>query len=698
MKRDIYRPLHICHAFGFDYNDSNTYEEKRKIIRTRIEELKAKGFGGIVTNVRNEHYMKDSDEWLLMREKVEICKELGLRMWLYDEDCYPSGAAGTQTLEKNPDFEARAVAMQVNIAAPGESLEINLPHGHEKLVAAVSYIIQGERPTDEELQHPYCRYNTLPIKLKNDMDSNLLILCFFQKRMYEGSHAQNNVAYNRRYIDVSNKDAVAAFIDNTYRRYTDTLKDSYAKYIGDENENSVIEAVFTDEPSYMGVYINRGIKCRQMIDAPDESIKLYPVVNWGRDVADRFASEYGYRLEEYLTALFYGHSACFCQVRHDYYKIMSDLLEQSFFAQLSDYCSAVGLNFSGHILLEDKIRYHVMFEGNFFHLLRHMHVPGIDMLWSTPQTVWNNAFTPLLVRSIADIYNRPHVMDEVSAHQHGGNVTTEQIYISLMLQFAFGVDIFTSYYKDNDETGEKKAVWDAVARVGEAMDGKRQSDTLLLYPIETMMRHRKPNQMPLENDYGYSDFRETEDDSVEILEACSSAMEKAQFAMLNAQKPFTYIDVAAAKMQPATKWKYFIIGACDVTADLAITAKQLSEGGCRIIWYCPKGSDILSEEVNKLPASTAVAATEVELIALIRPQGPALTANDGNTDGIAFAETECCAVLVNRDANDRQLCWRGQLKSICDAKTGKEIPTAKSGSGTDFIIPGTSALLLSKLG
>jgi hypothetical protein len=96
---------------------------------------------------------------------------------------------------------------------------------------------------------------------------------------------------------------------------------------------------------------------------------------------------------------------------------MSDLYEQAYFAQLSDYCAQVGLNFSGHILLEDDLPLHVMFEGNFFSLLRHMHTPGIDMLWSTPEKLWQYAFTPLLVRSIADVYGRGHVMDEVATRQ-----------------------------------------------------------------------------------------------------------------------------------------------------------------------------------------------------------------------------------------------------------------------------------------
>ncbi len=696
MQREIYRPLRITHA-AFGYDNSSTYEEKCACIRARIEELKAKGYGGIVTNIRYDEYPENPDEWKLMQEKVRVCKELGLRMWLYDEDAYPSGAAGTRTLEADMDYEARACAMERHILAPGESVALCIPHGHEKLLASVCYAMAGEQPTDEELSAPCARCNVLPAVYTNDTDKNMLVLAFFQKRLYEGTHAQNNVAYRRRYIDVSNRDALREFIRNTYERYTEVIGDSYAAFIGDEREDAVVEAIFTDEPSYQGVYINKGIACRAVVHEPDDTIPLYPIVNWGRDVANRFASVYGYRLEDELTALFLGHGERFCRIRRDYYQLMSDLYEQAYFAQLSDYCASVGLNFSGHILLEDELPLHVMFEGNFFRLLRHMHTPGIDMLWSTPDKLWEFAFTPLLVRSISEMYGRGHVMDEVSAHSHGQNVPSPKaMYGALMLQLAFGADIFTSYYPDNTAVEEKHVIWDAITRAGEAMNGARVSDTLLLYPIETMMRHRKPYQHGIENDRGFGGFHELEDTSALAIDACNKAMLGAQYAMLNAQKPFTYTDVGTIADRCPCGWKNFVISACDVTDELALTAQKLADAGCRIVWYCPEDSAFLAGNVSRLPASTIVAATPEALLAAIRPEGARLTADTDSTEGIAFAETERCALLVNRDETDRALCWKADVTAIVDAATGEAVPCVRKENGVHFTLGDTAALLLYK--
>ena len=52
------------------------------------------GLGGIVCNVAFGEYMQSDKHWNTLIAGVEACKELGLVVWLYDEDGYPSGAAG----------------------------------------------------------------------------------------------------------------------------------------------------------------------------------------------------------------------------------------------------------------------------------------------------------------------------------------------------------------------------------------------------------------------------------------------------------------------------------------------------------------------------------------------------------------------------------------------------------------------------
>ena len=123
----------------------------------------------------------------------------------------------------------------------------------------------------------------------------------------------------------------------------------------------------------MSCYINEGLNPPTVHDPYDDLMPLYPVLSWGRNVENQFTSRYGYDLREELAALFFGSGKHAERVRFDFWRLMSDLYEQSFFAQISDWCARHNVDFSGHILLEDNIRYHTVFEGNYFRLLRHMH-------------------------------------------------------------------------------------------------------------------------------------------------------------------------------------------------------------------------------------------------------------------------------------------------------------------------------------
>ena len=71
--------------------------------------LKELGLGGIVCNVDFKDYMVSQAHWETLIQAVEACRQAGLVVWLYDEDGYPSGAAGVLVLKHNRDFEARAL-------------------------------------------------------------------------------------------------------------------------------------------------------------------------------------------------------------------------------------------------------------------------------------------------------------------------------------------------------------------------------------------------------------------------------------------------------------------------------------------------------------------------------------------------------------------------------------------------------------
>lgn len=222
----------------------------------------------------------------------------------------------------------------------------------------------------------------------------------------------------------------------------------------------------------MGAYINLELYPPVIRDPYDPSVPLLPTVNWGADLPNRFQSRCGYPLLSRAAYLFCGHTPLARQTRMDFYGTLSALYEEAFFAQLADTCGRYGAPFSGHVLLEDDIRYHPVFEGNYFSLLRHMHIPGIDMLHGVPEKIREDAFTPKLVSSIAHTYGRPHVMSEISAHNQGGKVTPEQLLGTMYTQYALGVDVFHSYFSEHQLAPDRyQAYHNAVGRIDALLGG-----------------------------------------------------------------------------------------------------------------------------------------------------------------------------------------------------------------------------------
>ena len=571
-------PLKITHGLCSPIYES--FEENCEKITKTLTELADMGFGGVVTNVNwGVDYTENDRDWALFRFALDEIDRLGLRAWIYDENGYPSGGAGALTLRADPDYECRAIAKITLPLEAGKSVSIDLPGGHDAFLYAAAYPLDAcgdpipSSPCDERV----CDGSESTLTFTNNTKQDMKVCAFAEKHLYEGSHALHNTFSARRYIDVMNTDAVGEFISNTYKKYTENAKKHYV------DGTDLVEAFFTDEPSLMGCYLNPGLFPPRTDDPYDESkVPLYPMVNYGRDVENTFEAISGMNFRKNLVYLFYGKGELAKKARYYFHKTTSDLFERSFYAQISNYCAKNGTRFSGHALLEDDIRHHVIFEGNFFAFLRHMHVPGIDMLHSLPELVRRDMFTPKLISSIAHAYDRRHVMSEVSAHAQGGKVSGDQMYASLALQYAFGVDIFTSYYSTSFIEKELYAKYNrAIGSFGELMDGEHRADVLLYYPIETfMMNHRSPDD---KNSYG--NFTPEEN-------ACKAGLYSIMYELCDAQVDFDFADLDVVKGlevkggrllgKSGATYKYLVLPPMELTDEMAGVFAALEKKGVKI--------------------------------------------------------------------------------------------------------------------
>jgi len=476
-----YRPLRIIHS---------------NLDTVLIAKLKQLGYGGMVTNVSFENYLRSEKNWKKLQENISFAIEQGLRIWLYDEKGYPSGTAGGLVLAEHPELEAQGLAVIDRDAKAPENVIIDHPEGHGRVVLTRAYRKQGAEPDFTDYidlggyldEKGNLRWNA-PL-------GNWKVYYFVQKPFYEGTHAAYNWTEKRRYINLFEKQAAETYIRLTHHEYF--------KYLG-QYFGKGIEAFFTDEPALPGTYFTgyNPPKPPPVLDVPDPDFHLFPTLNWGNSFLMDFKNRRGYDLLPFLPYLVAGKNEKAQMVRRDYYHTVAELVAENFFEPIENFCNETGVASSGHLLLEENLYIHPVFEGDILSMYKHMQYPGIDLLTAFPQNAKNWGVTVAkFASSVAGFYNKKHVMSEISNafdYDHRSLIKQEAgingRMASVGVQFAYGVDHFNSYYVHNQMTDtENRQLTDYIARVGYLLgQGKRVPKVALFYPIESIWENTFPS-------------------------------------------------------------------------------------------------------------------------------------------------------------------------------------------------------------
>jgi hypothetical protein len=303
-----------------------------------------------------------SSEWF---ECVSACiakaRELGMKAYLYDEDRWPSGAAGGAVTRDKPDFRMHVL----QACRPGRQVE-----GSEPL--ATFAVKTG---TDDRL------ISARPVAAGAGGDDEM----FFSVGTFSPSGWHNDGTY----VDTMNGDAVDEFIALTHQAYADR----YGKDFG-----GLIPAIFTDEPNYYHPYHNGVGGEERNLFAP-----------WTPELPREFIKRRGYDLRDHLPEVFFAPAGGFSKARHDYHQTMAELFVEAFTARIGRWCDKYGLALTGHLLGEGGLRQQIGVVGSCMPHYVHMQWPGIDIL--TDQA--DELLTAKQCSSVAAQFGKRRVLSEL---------------------------------------------------------------------------------------------------------------------------------------------------------------------------------------------------------------------------------------------------------------------------------------------
>lgn len=277
----------------WDWNEQISKEG----IDFQMKEFKKAGIGGVFVHPRPgllTEYL--SDDWFHMFDyAVQKGKELGLQVWIYDENSYPSGFAGGHVPAQMPDSYKHGAGLSMEIqqelhVIPSDTIEVILKKSETGFINITSSFDQeqGQKGTY------YIFKKTYPVKY-----------------WFLGGFS---------YVDLLYKGVTEKFIEITMTK-------GYERNLADFGK--AVQGIFTDEPN-LGTAGSKGM-----------------LVRWTPDLWDAFQQRWGYDLRVNLPSLI-DETGDWKKIRYHYYKITLELLLDRWVKPWRKYCDDNNLKWTGH--------------------------------------------------------------------------------------------------------------------------------------------------------------------------------------------------------------------------------------------------------------------------------------------------------------------------------------------------------------
>ncbi|MCJ7544739.1 MAG: hypothetical protein MUP47_09300 [Phycisphaerae bacterium] len=303
-------------------------------LRRQVRLMHRMGMGGFFMHSRVglvTPYL--SEEWMdCVAACVDEAEKLDMKAWLYDEDRWPSGAAGG-LVTKNPAYRERELEMLTFDRAA----DFRWRRGYLAAFVAtlapprasgVRRLKRGERPG------PIARGQKV---------------LAFRVTLKPRSSWYNGYTY----IDAMNPAAVREFLRVTHEAYRRRFGRQFGRRI---------PGIFTDEPTYG--------------KRPGPNF-----LQWTDSLPRHFRRRYGYDVLDHLVELLFDvDGQTTSQPRWHYFDCITHLFVEAFSRQIGQWCQKHGLAFTGHTLGEGSLIAQTNVVGSCLRFYEHMQAPGMDIL------------------------------------------------------------------------------------------------------------------------------------------------------------------------------------------------------------------------------------------------------------------------------------------------------------------------------
>lgn len=349
---------------------------------------------GLITEYISENWYE------LFQYTVEKGKELGMDVWIYDENSYPSGFAGGHVPDEMPESYNQG---------------------------------QGLKMTKTEILPDTCDKYYMCLKEENGIFKNITSSLSAEK-----GKTGKYLLFSKTYYNKSDWFGGFSYVDLLYpgvtQKFIQVTMSGYEKYLGTEF-GKTIPGTFTDEPE---IHSPGGIR-------------------WTPDLFAVFQRQWKYDLRTHLPSL-YEEVGDWKRIRHNYTQTLLQLFINRWAKPWYAYCEEKGLKFTGHYWEHEWPN---MRQGGDNMAMYAWHqVPSIDMLFnqwddSTTKAQFGNVRAVKELASAANQTGRQRKLSETYGGS-GWELTFTDMKRNGDWEYALGVNLMNQHLTYFTLSGARK--------------------------------------------------------------------------------------------------------------------------------------------------------------------------------------------------------------------------------------------------
>ncbi len=351
--------------------------EDERAIREEMARVHESGIGAVCVEARPHPDFLGPKWWMDMDIIMEEARSRGMKVWVLDDDHFPTGHAAGKVKEAPAELHRMFLGERyIDVIGPayGTSLLIDTllmnglrptyslspyANGKNKLVSvvAVRRVLPDGSLTEE------CVDITDRVRegiLYWDIPEGFWRIFIVSENNDGGSQAQAD------YLNPLVRDSVRLLLDTVYEAFYERYRADFGK---------TIAGFFSDEP---GFYNDQ-----TTFDFQSKPGKPGVSLPWSDEMPALLEEALGEGYRKLLHLLWHDAGDQSNAVRYIYMNIVSKLYGDNFCSQIGDWCRARGVEYIGHVLEDNNVHARLgSGAGHFFRALWGQDMSGIDVvLW-----------------------------------------------------------------------------------------------------------------------------------------------------------------------------------------------------------------------------------------------------------------------------------------------------------------------------